>query len=50
VNDKVYRYLEEEWEKCNSKKYQKYFKEWIGNITENQIYYYNKLWVRKNIS
>lgn len=46
MNDILYRYLDEEWRKNNSPKYQQYFKEWINNLTDNQIYYFNKLWIK----
>jgi hypothetical protein len=46
MNDILYRYLDEEWRNNNSPKYQKYFKEWVVNLTDNQIYYYNKLWIK----
>jgi hypothetical protein len=44
INDILYKYLQDEWKRNNSSKYQKYFEEWVNNLTENQIYYYNNLW------
>jgi hypothetical protein len=40
-----YIYLREEWKQNNITKYQKYFDEWINNLTETQLYYYNYLWL-----
>ena len=46
MNDKLYQYLKEQWKTNNLPKYQKYFGEWVNNLTDYQIYYYNLLWVR----
>ena len=46
IENKLYKYLEDNWKLNNSPKYQKYFKEWVGNLTENQRYYYNCLWLK----
>jgi len=46
VDGILYRYLDEEWRKNNSPKYQQYFKEWVNNLTDIQIYYYNTLWIK----
>ena len=40
MNDELYKYLEKSWRYGNHKKYQKYFKEWVNNITESQIEYF----------
>ena len=42
MDTQLYIYLEKRWRFSNHKKYHKYFKEWIENITENQIYYFTK--------
>ena len=47
MDDVLYQYLKIEWEKNNLPKYQKYFDEWINNLTTIQIYYYNKLWLKR---
>ena len=46
MSDRLYIYLKFEWEKNNLPKYKKYFDNWINNLTENQIYYYNTLWFK----
>lgn len=38
MSDALYRYLENEWRDNNIPKYQRYFREWIINLTPNQIY------------
>ena len=35
-------YLDNQWKICNHPKYYKYFKEWVENITDTQIYYFKK--------
>ena len=42
MNEELRKYLEKEWKYNNHKKYQKYFTEWVKNITQNQIYYFRK--------
>ena len=46
MNELLYFYLKEEFRQNNVPKYQKYFDIWINNLTENQINYYNKLWLK----
>lgn len=46
MNERLYKYLQNEWMFNNHPKYQKYFGEWVSNLTETQIYYYNILWLR----
>lgn len=46
MNDVLYQYLKNEWRDKNLPKYQKYFEVWICNLTEIQIFYYNKLWLK----
>jgi len=40
LSKKLHEYLEKWWRYNNHKKYQKYFKLWIDNITDDQIHYY----------
>jgi hypothetical protein len=40
MNDELYKYLEKEWRYNNHKKYQKYFKEFVDNLTPKQILYF----------
>ena len=40
MTDELYRYLEKEWRYNNHSKYQKYFKEWVSNVTPQQILYF----------
>lgn len=35
-------WLEKEFYRSNHKRYHKYFKEWIDNITDSQIQYFEK--------
>ena len=42
MNKQLYEYLEKEWRISNHKKYQKYFKVWVKNITDDQIFYFTK--------
>jgi len=46
MNNELYQYLKNEWRENNLPKYQRYFEEWVSNLTETQIYYYNKLWLK----
>lgn len=46
MNDVLYDYLKDQWERNNIPKYQKYFKEWVDNLTDIQIYYYENLWLK----
>ena len=39
-------YLETEWRNNNPPKYQHYFNNWYQKLTDNQIYYYNYLWMK----
>ena len=41
-NLNLHLYLQNEWIERNHPKYHHYFKEWVENITENQIYYFTK--------
>lgn len=40
MNKELYDYLENEWKYNNHNKYQKYFKQWVSNLTEHQIIYF----------
>lgn len=41
-NPQLYDWLQFHWKRDNHNKYQKYFVEWIANITENQILGFTK--------
>jgi hypothetical protein len=43
MNKLLYNWLKYQWKINNSNKYQKYFEEWISNLTENQILGFNKM-------
>lgn len=43
MTKKLYNWLKEEWKTSNHKKYQKYFEEWVSNLTESQILGFNKM-------
>ena len=43
MNKYLYNWLEYEWRVSNHTKYQKYFKEWINNLTDNQIKAFDKM-------
>lgn len=42
MTKQLYTYLELMFYKNNHVKYHKYFKEWISNITRNQVIYFTK--------
>ena len=42
MSESLYTYLELRFYKENHSKYHKYFKEWISNINNNQIFYFTK--------
>jgi hypothetical protein len=42
-NRALYNWLEKEWRECNAPKYQHYFKEWVENLTEDQINGFEKM-------
>lgn len=39
-------YLKKEWKYNNHNKYQKYFDEWVKNLTNNQIYHFRKQMIK----
>jgi hypothetical protein len=47
MTEVLYQYLKEQWKVNNLPKYQKYFEKWVSNLTDNQIYYYDMLWLKK---
>lgn len=42
LNQSIYTYLEVRYYQDNHAKYHKYFEEWVKNVTDNQLYYFNK--------
>lgn len=42
MNEQLYNWLENEWRCSNHVKYQKYFKDWIKNLTKDQIFGFQK--------
>ena len=46
-NRALYNWLEYEWRISNHPKYQHYFKEWVENLTDAQIVYFNEMRTRK---
>lgn len=36
----LYNYLQERFYKNNHDKYRKYFEEWVTNLTDSQLYYF----------
>ena len=42
MSEQLYTYLELRFYKENHIKYHMYFNEWISNVSDNQIYYFNK--------
>ena len=42
-NKKLYGWLEYEWIISNHRKYQKYYIEWVTNLTNSQIEGFNKM-------
>lgn len=49
MTDRLYKWLETRWKYDNHKKYQKYFEEWISNITDSQIRGFSKMMKKDNI-
>lgn len=47
MNKNLEAYLEKEWRFNNHQKYQKYFKQWLENLTEIQINYFTKMMLLK---
>ena len=45
MNEQLSLWLEKEFYKCNHPKYHKYLKEWISNITDNQIEGFQKMMI-----
>ena len=41
MTEQLYTYLQLRFYKENHVKYHKYFEEWVQNITNNQIHYFN---------
>lgn len=48
MNEQLYKYLQEHWKTCNLPKYQKYFNEWVANLTPDQINGYNQFWLKQS--
>lgn len=42
INTVLFDYLRDRFYRNNHAKYRKYFDEWISNITENQLFYFEK--------
>lgn len=42
LDNELKEWLFQHWRRDNHTKYLRYFEEWISNITESQIYYFNK--------
>lgn len=42
MSNELYEWLFQHWRRDNHAKYLRYFEEWISNITESQIRYFNK--------
>jgi len=42
INTILFDYLRERFYRNNHAKYRKYFDEWVSNITENQLFYFEK--------
>lgn len=49
MEEDLYKWLEKQWLLSNNRKYHKYFKEWIDNITENQIFHFNRMRINGNV-
>lgn len=43
MNKELYNWLKYEWLISNHTKYQKYFEEWVKNLTNSQIEGFNKM-------
>jgi hypothetical protein len=49
MTDELYVWLKEIWRHHNHAKYQKYFEEWVKNITPQQIEGFSKQEKRRNV-
>ena len=45
MTEELYNWLEKEFNINNHKKYRKYFKEWVDNLTNDQIKGFNDLMI-----
>jgi len=43
MKKELYEWLKYEWKISNAAKYQKYFEEWVNNMTETQILGFDKM-------
>lgn len=48
MNEQLKEYLWNEWKFNTQPKYYKYFEEWLNNLTDVQIIYYENLWMKKD--
>ena len=49
MNKVLYEWLKSEWKLSNHVKYQKYFEEWVKNLTDDQISGFEKMKTADNI-
>jgi len=49
MNKTLYEWLKSEWKISNHPKYQKYFEEWVKNLTDDQISGFEKMRNADNI-
>lgn len=49
MTEELYDYLLKEWRFNNHPKYLKYFELWISNISENQIFHFNRMMISGDI-
>jgi hypothetical protein len=49
MNKVLYEWLKSEWKLSNHVKYQKYFEEWVKNLTDDQISGFEKMRTADNI-
>ena len=46
MENNLKQYLEKEFRENNNHKYLKYFETWLSNLTDNQLFYYKKIWMK----
>lgn len=50
MNSELKEFLWKEWKFNTLPKYYKYFDEWINNLTESQMTFYEYVWMKKDFN
>ena len=49
IDKTLYDWLKYQWRISNHNKYQHYFKTWVANLTDAQVFGFNKMKEKENI-